>query len=125
MARKAKKIDIFEDKPLDIIDIRRATLEEMAEKKDTEKKFAYNNEVTGIILILISIIGICRYGPVGRFISSFAVFLVGTIYPVLLIMLLLLGLYLIVKRETPDYFSSKLLGLYTFILALLIFLHSF
>ena len=93
------------------------------QKKDTEKKFAYNNEVTGIILILISIIGICRYGPVGRFISSFAVFLVGTIYPVLLIMLLLLGLYLIVKRETPDYFSSKLLGLYTFILALLIFLH--
>ena len=93
------------------------------QKKDTEKKFAYNNEVTGIILILISIIGICRYGPVGRFISSFAVFLVGTIYPVLLIMLLLLGLYLIVKREAPDYFSSKLLGLYTFILALLIFLH--
>lgn len=93
------------------------------QKKDTEKKFAYNNEVTGIVLILISIIGICRYGPVGRFISSFAVFLVGTIYPVLLIMLLLLGLYLIVKRESPDYFSSKLLGLYTFILALLIFLH--
>lgn len=93
------------------------------QKKDIEKKFAYNNEVTGIILILISIIGICRYGPVGRFISSFAVFLVGTIYPVLLIMLLLLGLYLIVKREAPDYFSSKLLGLYTFILALLIFLH--
>ena len=59
----------------------------------------------------------------GRFISSFAVFLVGTIYPVLLIMFLLLGLYLIVKREAPNYFSSKLLGLYTFILALLIFLH--
>lgn len=93
------------------------------QKKDTDKKFIYNNEVTGIILILISIIGICRYGPVGRFISSFAVFLVGTIYPVLLIMFLLLGLYLIVKREAPNYFSSKLLGLYTFILALLIFLH--
>ncbi len=93
------------------------------QKKDADKKFIYNNEVTGIILILISIIGICRYGPVGRFISSFAVFLVGTIYPVLLIMFLLLGLYLIVKREAPNYFSSKLLGLYTFILALLIFLH--
>ena len=46
------------------------------QKKDADKKFIYNNEVTGIILILISIIGICRYGPVGRFISSFAVFLV-------------------------------------------------
>ena len=86
------------------------------QKKDADKKFIYNNEVTGIILILISIIGICRYGPVGRFISSFAVFLVGTIYPVLLIMFLLLGLYLIVKREAPNYFSSKLLGLYTIII---------
>lgn len=93
------------------------------QKKEEGKKFAYNNEVVGIILILISIIGICRYGPVGRFICSFAVFLVGTIYPLLFIILLLLGLYLIVKRESPDYFSSKLLGLYTFILALLIFLH--
>lgn len=92
-------------------------------KKEVAKKFVYNNEVTGIIFILIAIIGICRYGPVGRFISSFAVFLVGTIYPILLIMLFLVGLYLIAKREVPNYFDSKLLGLYSFILALLIFLH--
>ncbi len=45
MARKAKKIDIFEDKPLDIIDIRRATLEEMAEKKDTEKPFNISDTI--------------------------------------------------------------------------------
>jgi len=92
-------------------------------KKEVDKKFEYSNEVTGIILILVSIIGICRYGPVGRFISSFSIFLVGTIYPILLILFLIIGIYYIAKRKAPNYFTAKLLGLYTFLLSLLIFLH--
>ena len=94
------------------------------EKKDKDaKKFEYSNEINGIILILLSIIGICKYGPVGRLISSFAIFLVGTIYPFLLILLFVIGIYLIAKRQSPDMLSAKMLGIYIFILALLIYLH--
>ena len=38
---------------------------------------------------LVSIIGIGNYGPVGHFISSFAVFLVGSLYIILLLFLLI------------------------------------
>ncbi len=94
------------------------------EKKDRErKKFEYSNEINGILLILISIIGICKYGPVGRLISSFSIFLVGTIYPFLLILLFIIGIYLITKRESPDFLSAKMIGIYIFVLALLIYLH--
>ncbi|MDO5568654.1 MAG: DNA translocase FtsK [bacterium] len=94
------------------------------EKKEPEKKgFAYSNEIMGIILILVAIIGICRYGPAGNLISSFSCFLVGVIYPVLLIALLIVGGYLIVKRDVPNFFTSRLIGVYVLVLSLLILLH--
>jgi len=94
------------------------------EKKEPSKKgFEYKNEINGIILILVSIIGICRYGPVGEIISSFAIFLVGSLYLFLLMFVLVLGVYLIAKRNLPNFFSAKLFGLYIFVLAILIFLH--
>ena len=95
------------------------------EKKETTKKgFQYSNEIIGLLVILISIIGIGSYGPAGEFVRSFAVFLVGTIYIVLLIVALIVGCYLIVKREMPNFFTTRLLGFYIIILALLVFLHT-
>lgn len=94
------------------------------QKKDENKKTLDRaSEVNGILFILIAIIGICRYGVIGRLISSFSVFLVGTIYPLLLLTVAVIGVYLIMKRSYPSFFSSKLLGLYVFIFALLILLH--
>ena len=93
------------------------------QKKDKNKKFEYSNEVVGLIIILVSIIGIGGYGIVGNFIKSFAIFLVGTIYIALLLVLLIFGVYLILKRSKPNLFTTKLLGLYAVVLALLIALH--
>ena len=46
------------------------------QKKDSEKKkFEYTDEIVGILIILMSIIGIGNYGPAGNFIRSFSVFL--------------------------------------------------
>ncbi len=95
------------------------------EKKDTAKKgFQYSNEIIGIIVILASIIGIGGYGPAGAFVRSFAVFLFGTVYILLLVFSLCVGCYLIVKREMPNFFTTRLLGLYIIILSLLVFLHT-
>ncbi len=95
------------------------------EKKDNDKKkFAYSNEIIGIIIVLVSIIGIGNYGPVGHFISSFAVFLVGSLYIILLLFLLIFGFYLITKKELPKTITPRQIGLIIIILAVLIFLHT-
>ena len=93
-------------------------------KRKVEKsKFEHSAELYGVLFILCAILGLGKYGPVGKFISSFSVFLVGSIYMVLLIVLLLLGGYLVVKRDFPDFFTSKLMGIYIFVLGLLILMH--
>lgn len=98
----------------------------MAKKKkskNTKKEFEHSAELYGVIYILISILGLGKYGPVGRFINSFFVFLFGSIYMVFIVVLLIIGGYLVIKREWPDFFTSKLIGLYIFVLGLLILMH--
>ena len=92
-------------------------------KKEKKSKFEYSNEIIGLIIILIAIIGIGGYGIVGHIIRSFAIFLVGTIYIALLLFLLVLGVMLIFKKDKPNLFSSKLIGIYIIILSLLVALH--
>ena len=92
-------------------------------KKQAKKGFEYKLEVYGLILLLASILGIGKYGPVGRMISSFALFLVGSIYMVLLVVFFIVGAYLLIKREWPDFFSTKLIGLYILVIGFLIIMH--
>ena len=92
-----------------------------AVKKETAK---YSAELIGILLIIIAIIGIIpNTGLVGNFTSNFAVFLVGTWYNVLLIFIMIIGGYMVVKREKPDFFTSKLVGIYIFLIGILILSH--
>ena len=99
----------------------------MAKKKKkkapSKKSFDHMDEIVGVLLVLASILGIGKYGPVGRLISSFSLFLVGSLYMVLLVVILVVGCYLIVKREWPNFFTTKLLGLYLAILGFLILMH--
>ena len=92
-------------------------------KKTVKKSFNYSAELTGIVLILIAILGIGKYGPVGRLFASFGLFLVGSLYNVFLIVVFIIGGYLLLKREWPDFFSTKLVGVYIFTLGLLIMMH--
>jgi len=91
-------------------------------KKDKDK-FEYSNEVIGVLLILLSIIGMLGYGRAGNFVRSFAVFLVGIAYFPLLVAFLALGVYLIVKRKSPKMISRTSIGVYLIIMAILTILH--
>ena len=74
----------------------------MAKRKKRNVKEKDNHfliQLWGVLLILISILGIGKYGPAGRIISSFALFLVGNLYLLLLVAILLLGMYMVVKEE--------------------------
>ncbi len=92
-------------------------------KKESKKGFAYSTELYGILFILAAILGIGRYGPVGSMIASFAVFLVGVGYNILLVATLLLGFYLVIKRQWPEFFTTKTLGCYILIIGLLVIMH--
>ena len=93
-------------------------------KKETEKKeFQYSKELQGLLLILIGIIGFGDFGIVGSVIKGFSIFLCGTWYPIFLILSLILGIYFVAKRKSPDYFTARLIGLYTIIVAILLFSH--
>ena len=93
-------------------------------KKDNKKKSnGYEIELQGLIIILITIIGFGRFGIVGKLVSSFASFLVGAWYNVLLVALFIIGAYMIIKRARPDYFTSKLFGIYVFCIGILVFSH--
>ena len=93
-------------------------------KKDKNKsKFEYNNEIVGVIVILLGIIGILGTGIIGNIIRSFAIFLVGTVYLALLILLVIVGIFLILKKNVSNLLSSRSIGGYAIVLSLLIILH--
>ena len=82
-------------------------------RKSTQtSKSRMSVEFVGLILILIGVIGIGVFGPVGSIIKHFSIFLVGTYYNVLILFIIFLGFYFIVKRKTPKFNSLRFIGIY-------------
>ena len=92
-------------------------------RKEAKKDNGARIEIAGILLILLAIIGCCRFGPLANIIDGFAGFLVGVLWGVLLIIVGLIGGYMIVKRQKPDLLTSKLIGLYIIVLGVLCLFH--
>ena len=88
-------------------------------KNTTSSKNKMSIEFVGLILILIGVIGIGVFGPVGSIIKQFGVFLVGTYVNVLILFLIFLGGYFIVKRESPKFYSSRFIGIYILMFSIL------
>ena len=92
-------------------------------RKEVKKDNNARIEICGILLILIAIIGCCRFGLLANIIDGFAGFLVGVLWAVLLVIVGIIGGYMIVKRQKPDLLTTKLIGLYIIILGVLCFFH--
>ncbi len=98
----------------------------MAKKKiqSTEKtKFQYSKELQGVLLIVIAFIGLGSYGLIGNLIKKFSIFLFGSLYLILLVSALLIGLYLVTNRKKTNLLNARLIGVYTIIIAILVFSH--
>lgn len=87
----------------------------------TSPKFSV--EITGLILILVGVIGLGVFGPVGNIIKDFAIFLFGSYYNILIILLLVLGMYMLFKRKMPKFFTARLIGFYLILLSGLTLAH--
>jgi len=92
-------------------------------KKTNKSSIEITIELYAILLILVAILGIGKFGPVGRLIASFGLFLTGSIYLVTLFMLFVIGIYVFFKREWPEFFSTKMFGLYLFVIGFLTLMH--
>ena len=95
-------------------------------RKETKtKKFEHWNEVIGLALIVGSILSIVPkpMGVIGQLGASFAFFLIGTGYQILILGCLILGFYLLWKREWPDFLTNRFIGLYILITGLIVLMH--
>lgn len=93
-------------------------------RKTTKKsKIEIGIELYSVLLVIIAILGIGKMGPVGELIASFSLFATGSIYMVLLLILFIIGVYAFIKREWPEFFSTKMLGFYLFAIGILTFMH--
>jgi hypothetical protein len=99
----------------------------MAKKRKTQRKkqkqsFGYSAELIGILLVLIGILGF-GFGPIGELIKEFAMFLTGEWWALLLVYTLVMGVLMIFKRQLPNFFTSRLVGIYIAFIVLLVFTH--
>ena len=99
----------------------------MAKKKSSKtaskKSESYSAELWGVLFILVGVMGIGSFGPVGNIIKGFSIFLMGTWNVVVLALFILAGTYMFIKRKRPNLFSIKLTGFYLILLALLVNSH--
>ena len=95
-------------------------------KRKEEKKQGSDMQIVlvGLLLVLLAIIGFGGYGIVGRMIKAFSIFLCGTWYAIFLIGMLLVGGYMMWTRKKFKFYTSKLIGLYIIIIAILMFSHT-
>lgn len=91
-------------------------------KEEEPSSFPYSVELTGLILVLIGIIGF-GFGIVGAFIKKFAMFLVGEFWWGILVLLIYLGSVMLIRRKLPKFFSTKLMGFYIIFTMILVLAH--
>ena len=99
----------------------------MAKKKKTsaeakKNNFSYSVELTGLVLMLIGVLGF-GFGFIGTLIKKFAMFLLGEWWPIILLLILLLGTLMLFKRKLPNVVSPRAIGLYLIIIVVLIMSH--
>lgn len=92
-------------------------------KSNKKEKIVISIELYAVLLIIASIFGIGKLGPAGKLIASFSLFLTGSIYMVFLLVLFIIGVSVFIKREWPEFFTTKMFGIYLFVIGILTFMH--
>lgn len=93
-------------------------------KEEKKKSNGYQTELIGVLLVILSIIGFGAYGPVGRMVKAFGIFLCGTWYFIFLLSLMAIGIYMMIKRQSVKFYTTKLIGLYILIISILMLSHT-
>ena len=74
-----------------------------------EPKFQLPIEVHGVIYIILAVLAFLPgNGLIGRLVKCLGIFLFGSVYIVLPILLLIIGLFIIIKKCYPNFLDKKL-----------------
>ena len=92
-------------------------------RRKRKQNFEISIELYAILFIIIAVLGLGKFGPAGRVVAAASMYLTGSTYMVFLFVLLILGLYTLFKGEWPEFFTTKMLGLYLFVIGVLTILH--
>ena len=79
-------------------------------KRTRKKKKGYSLEITGIILIFISILAIGQFGFVGRFFANILRFFVGETFQFFSIFIILLGANYLFLGNRPTLKTNRFIG---------------
>ena len=94
-------------------------------RKKKLKNISIPIEITGILLIVVGILGFIgkKANIVGTAIKGFSTFLMGNFYWIFLGLLILIGIYMLIKRSKPRYITLRTIGGAMFIIGLLSLFH--
>ncbi|WP_027408745.1 DNA translocase FtsK [Anoxybacteroides tepidamans] len=97
--------------------------QQQKQKKGQTWKTTFRFELTGLVMLALSVIAMARLGLVGNTLVSFARFFLGEWYILLLLSLFCVAIYIIWKRAWPSLIRRWLMGLYTLVTAVLLLSH--
>ncbi|MBR2678632.1 MAG: cell division protein FtsK [Bacilli bacterium] len=92
-------------------------------RRSKKQSFEMSVGLYAVLFIIAAVFGIGKLGPAGRIIASFSLFLTGSVYMVSLAVLFIIGVYALVKGEWPEFFSTKMFGVYLFVIGILTLMH--
>ena len=95
-------------------------------RKKKEKSLVVKPELVGIVLILFSILayGVGKpLGYIGKISRGLSLFLFGSLDWLFIAVLFLIGAYLIIRGKSPNFWSTKIIGLIIVLIGILAFAH--
>lgn len=92
-------------------------------KRKAEWKSQLTYELVGLGLLVVAVVTLARLGTVGETIVRLFRFFLGEWYAVLALGLLVIAMYVIIKREMPKLLSRRLVGIYVIVLSFVLFSH--
>ncbi|TFE03443.1 DNA translocase FtsK [Jeotgalibacillus sp. R-1-5s-1] len=94
-------------------------------KKKAGQKFTapLTYELTGIVLITLSIMSIFQYGMVGNWLTIAFTYLLGNFQLIIPVSIIILGVYLMIYRKTPPVLHKRLTGALLILLSIFLFSH--
>ncbi len=83
----------------------------------------FSVEITGLIFILIGIIGLFVLGPVGMYIKDIGIYLFGNLYYIFDFIMIIEGSLMLFTRKVPNFIDIKAIGIYLILIAILTYAH--
>lgn len=107
----------------EVMEMAKVKKQKKQRKQETDWKSQLTYELLGLIIVAIASVAIANLGAVGVVLIRLFRFFFGEWYILLLLGLFAIGLYLIIKRKKPPFFTRRLIGIYVISAAILLTSH--